>query len=80
MLCSGVRRDVGFTERVGSNQGVNLSGRNGGMSEKLLHHTNIRTTCEQMSRKRVTEGVWRKLNIKLCPLPCFADDEPGHLP
>jgi hypothetical protein len=42
---------------------ISLSGRNGGVAEKLLYHPNVHAVSEQERGDSVTQHVWRYVSF-----------------
>ncbi len=48
---------IHLSERIWSQQSVDLCGRDGGMSQQLLHNTNVSAAGQEMGRKGVAQRV-----------------------
>lgn len=62
-LCAWMICLMGFDQLSHIDVCIDLRGVDAGVSQKALHDPEIHACLEEVSRKAMTEGVWRDLSI-----------------
>lgn len=74
-----MRHAVHLHEPLGRDLRVHLRGRDGGVPEQFLHHTNIGSALQQVRCETVAHGVRREVGAEPGGFGGFFEDEPGAL-
>ena len=74
-----MRRCVHVSEGIDGHQRIDLSGRDRGMAQQLLHDSNIGTASKKVGCEGVSKSVRRDLDTESRAIGDRLNDEPGVL-